>query len=74
MSINDFLTKENTDLLWEVLIDDDILKYKSKEIITQINYIFKQNLSGFYEVEKNNSQNLITMNKKFITIIMNYIN
>ena len=26
MSINDFLTKTNKDLLWEVIIDDDLFK------------------------------------------------
>jgi hypothetical protein len=26
MSVNDFLTKQNVDLLWEVIIDDDLFK------------------------------------------------
>ena len=28
MSTNDFLTKQNVDLLWEVIIDDDLFKNK----------------------------------------------
>jgi hypothetical protein len=80
MSINDFLTKQNVDLLWEVIIDDDLFKNRPKELLNQIANIFNQNLRGFYESEKNNSNNLMTMNKKFMGailsqsygIIMNY--
>ena len=71
MSINDFLTKPNVDLLWEVIIDDELFKNKPKELINQIGNMFAQNLRGFNEVEKNNSNNLINMNKKFIELILN---
>ena len=71
MSINDFLTKTNVQLLWEVIIDDDLFKNQSKEIILQINNIFNNNLRGFYEIEKNNFNNLMNMNKKFIGFILN---
>jgi hypothetical protein len=71
MSINDFLTKGNVDLLWEVIIDDELFKNKPKELINQIGNMFAQNLRGFNEVEKNNSNNLINMNKKFIELILN---
>ena len=66
MSTNDFLTKQNVDLLWEVIIDDDLFKNKPKELINQIGSIFTQNLRGFNEAEKNNSNTLMSMNKKFI--------
>ena len=71
MSVNDFLNKQNIGLLWEVLIDDDLFKNKPKELINQIANIFNQNLRGFYESEKNNSNNLMSMNKKFIGIMLN---
>lgn len=71
MSINDFLTKGNVDLLWEVIIDDELFKNKPKELINQIGNMFAQNLRGFNESEKNNSNNLINMNKKFIELILN---
>ena len=72
MSINDFLTKQNVDLLWEVIIDDDLFKNKPKELIIQIGSIFTQNLRGFNEAEKNNSNNLMSMNKRFIGLILNH--
>ena len=71
MSINDFLTKGNVDLLWEVIIDDELFKNKPKELINQIGNMFAQNLRGFNESEKNNSNNLINMNKKFIELMLN---
>ena len=71
MSVNDFLNKQNIGLLWEVLIDDDLFKNKPKELINQIANTFNQNLRGFYETEKNNSNNLMSMNKKFIGIMLN---
>jgi hypothetical protein len=72
MSTNDFLTKQNIDLLWEVIIDDDLFKNKSKELINQIGSIFTQNLRGFNEAEKNNSNNLMSMNKRFIGLMLNH--
>ena len=72
MSTNDFLTKQNVDLLWEVIIDDDLFKNKPKELINQIGAIFRQNLRGFNEAEKNNSSNLMSMNKRFIGLMLNH--
>ena len=72
MSTNDFLTKQNVDLLWEVIIDDDLFKNKPKELINQIGSIFTQNLRGFNEAEKNNSNTLMSMNKRFIGLILNH--
>jgi hypothetical protein len=72
MSVNEFLTKQNVDLLWEVIIDDDLFKNKPKELINQIGSIFTQHLRGFNEAEKNNSNNLMSMNKRFIGVILNH--
>jgi hypothetical protein len=71
MSVNDFLTKQNVDLLWEVIIDDDLFKNKPKELINEIGTMFTQTLKGFNEFEKNNSNNLMSMNKKFIGLMLN---
>jgi len=71
MSVNDFLTKQNVDLLWEVIIDDELFKNKPKELINEIGNMFTQNLRGFNEFEKNNLTNLMSMNKKFIGLMLN---
>ena len=74
MSINDFLKKTNVQLLWEVIIDDDLIKKQSNEILQQISNTFEQNIRGFNDKEKNKLPNLISMNKKFIGLIMNQAN
>ena len=75
MTINNFLTKENVELLWGVLIDEPVIKKmcnspdKNNELIT----IFESNLKGFFLSEKNNHFSLIELNKKYIMIIINYL-
>ena len=72
MLINDFLTKQNVSLIWEVIMDD-VLKNKSQEVIIKINNIFNSNLQGFFENEKHKSRNVMELNKKYISLIINYI-
>ena len=74
MSTTDFLTKQNVDMMWEILLDEDVLKSKSKEIIIEVGDVVNKNIKGFYENEKKITNNLIDLNKKFITLIINYIN
>ena len=74
MSVEDFLSKQNVKLIWDVLIDEDILNNKSKDVISQISVVFNKNIGPFYEIEKKNTNNLIELNKKFITLIINFVN
>jgi len=71
--MTDFLKKNNVRLLWEVLMDSDILHYKSKEFIEYILQIFQKNLIPFYENERKTPQNLVSFNKKYISLIMDMI-
>jgi hypothetical protein len=72
MSKNEFLTKQNVSLLWEVIMDNDIMKNKPQTEISQIIDIFNVNLKKFHESTNNN--NLIELNKNYITLMMNFIN
>jgi len=74
MSLDDFLSNQNIKMIWDVLIDEDIFKNKSKDIIAQMHMIFNKNIVPFYEKEKHTTSNLIELNKKFITILMNFVN
>ena len=74
MATNNFLSNENINLLWEVLKEEEILKIQSLNVLEQITQIFKNNLKGFYEIEKNKSMNLVDINKKYILLILNYVN
>ena len=73
MSTADFLKKENVELLWEVLIDEGILKNYTSEIVGKILHIFNNNISGFYENERKKANNLIDLNKKYVLLILQFI-
>jgi len=72
MSKNDFLTKPNVSLLWEVIMDNEIMKNKPQAEISQIIDIFNVNLKKFHDATSNN--NLTDLNKNYITVMMNFIN
>lgn len=75
--MNDFLNEDNVQLLWEVLIDEDILSSKSKEFIEYFLQFFQKNLVPFYENERKTvasiPQNLVSLNKKYISFMMDTI-
>ena len=73
MSINDFVTHQNVNMIWEILLDEDALNNRSEEIINDISNVVKQNIKGFYENERKQQTTLIELNKKFITLIINYV-
>jgi hypothetical protein len=75
MSINDFLEKENLELLWEVLIDEPLIKQLCDSVIKYktLMHMFQSNLNEFFITEKNNCNNLIELNKKYILLIINYV-
>jgi hypothetical protein len=72
MSKTDFLTKQNVSLLWEVIMDNEIMKNKPQNEISQIIDIFNVNLKKFHDSTNNN--NLTDLNKNYITVMMNFIN
>jgi hypothetical protein len=74
MSTTSFLTNENVNLLWEVLKEEEILKNQNQNTLNQIVQIFRNNLQGFYESERNKCISLVDINKKYIIIILKYIN
>lgn len=73
MSINNFLDKDNITILWDVISDEDIFKFLSRDIQSKVAEIFMNNIKGFYEVEKMKTDSLIDINKKYIILILNYI-
>ena len=75
MSINQFLDKENIELLWEVLTDEPLIKQLCDSVIKikTVMHIFQTNLQEFFETERKNSNSLIELNKKYIILIINYV-
>ena len=74
MNTRNFLTNENVKVLWDVVIDEDIVKRQSREFQENILNLFRSNLKGFYDVESQKTTNLVDMNKKYILLILNYAN
>jgi hypothetical protein len=77
-----FLSHENMQLLWEVIIDDDnkILQTKTREGLAEINQSFNQNIKLFYEKEVKDKISdpskplgLVDMNKRFITSMTSFL-
>ena len=64
MDINYFSNKENINTLWDVISDEEIFKFLSRDIQTKIYNLFSKNIKGFFELERNKTNNLIDCNKK----------
>jgi len=69
-----FLSDKNIRMLWEVILDEDVVINKNREEITLINEIFLKVAQQFYDKEKTIHTDLISMNKKFISIIITILN
>ena len=73
MSNQNFFKENNISTLWDVIADEDVFKFLSRDNQINVFKIFNDNIKGFFETEKVNETNLINMNKKYILIILNYI-
>ena len=73
MNINNFLHKENLNTLWDVISDEDIFKFLSRDIQSKIAELFTNNVKGFFEIEKTKTSSLVDINKKYIMLILNHI-
>jgi hypothetical protein len=71
---NFFLSDQNIKILWEVILDDDIVVNKNREELSQINSIFLRVAQQFYNNEHFMHKSLFEMNKKFISLIVNILN
>ena len=73
MSLKQFIQKENIQMLWDVVSDEDIFKFLSPDIQSKIYDVFINNIKGFFEVEQTKNTSLVDINKKYILLILNYI-
>jgi hypothetical protein len=73
MNINNFLNKENLTTLWDVISDEDIFKFLSRDIQGKVAQLFTNNVNGFFEIEKTKTSSLVEINKKYIMLILNHI-
>lgn len=65
-----FLSKENIELLWDVLLDEPVVKSISNSKRGQIYNVFYTNVFTFFDKEKIKQHDLITLNKTFLSQIL----
>jgi hypothetical protein len=75
MSKNYFLEQDNLQMLWEVLIDEPLIKQtcNTEAKMNDLIRIFESNVRDFFMAEKNNCSDLIELNKKYILLIITYV-
>ena len=73
MNARDFLNSPNIATIWDVISDEELFKFLSKNVQNKISEVFVNNLKGFYENEIGKNNNLIDMNKKYILLMLNFI-
>jgi hypothetical protein len=72
-SIQDFLTEQNVNMLLEIIMDEDIMRVQPTEVIKATSAVFYNNIRGFYENEKDNTNGLIEMNKQYIMLMLRHV-
>jgi hypothetical protein len=73
MTNNKFIEKRNIQMLWELISDEEIFKFLAPDIQDKIYIVFINNIQWFIQNEKNNSQSLVELNKKYIILILDFI-
>jgi hypothetical protein len=73
MSIKAFSTKDNIQMLWDLISEEEIFKFLTPDVQNNIYTVFINNIPGFFEIEKVRLQSLVDINKKYIVLILDYI-
>ena len=69
--LNGFVNNDNVEMIWEIIVDADLIKSKQNINISQMRVYFIEQMKLFYENNKNTHQiDLTQMNKSFISLII----
>ena len=75
MSSNGFLSASNTEMLWNIIMEDVVTtKFTENMVMEYIRDVFHKNLGPFFEIEGKNTNDLIVLNKKYISWLLGTIN
>ena len=75
MSSAGFLSTSNTEMLWNIIMEDVVTtKFTENMVMEYIRDVFHKNLGPFFEIEGKNTNDLIVLNKKYISWILGTIN
>jgi len=72
MSSTGFLSTSNVEMLWNIIIDNVIQGNESN--VTELQTIFHTHLIPFFGSEGKNTNDLIVLNKKYISWFINHLN
>lgn len=72
--MQDFLTLQNQDILWEIIKDNETIQSKNPIQKEQIHLFFKNMIREFHQREKDHFSQLMNMNKAFITTFFTVLN
>ena len=81
MSNQNFFKENNISTLWDVIADEDVFKFLSRDNQINVFKIFNDNIKGFFETEKVNETNLINIiypkyvqnSRHYLTLITLYL-
>jgi hypothetical protein len=75
MSSTGFLSTSNTEMLWNIIMEDVVTtKFTENMVMEYIRDVFHKNLVPFFESERKNTNDLIVLNKKYISWLLATIN
>ena len=60
-------------MLWDVISDEDIFKFLTRDVQSKISQLFLNNINGFFETERIKTNNVTDINKKYILLMLNHI-
>lgn len=72
-TVLNFLTDQNVAMLLEIILDEDIMRNRSADVIDATKFVFYNNIRGFYENEKSNAPDLVELNKQYIMLILRHV-
>lgn len=67
--MNAFLSKENVEMIWEIIDDEEISRINNSQT-NEVQQFFIEEIRSFYQRERNSNKSLINMNKEFISNII----
>ena len=70
---SDFLKPPNVQMIWEIIAEHPSIKGQPPKVPSEVYSVMIQNIQAFYEKENAGLNSLVGLNKKFISILIQYI-
>jgi hypothetical protein len=70
----DFIQQDNIRMIWELISEEEIYRFLSKEQQSKVHHLFLSNIRSFYESEmRQPTISLVEMNKKYMLLLLKFI-